>query len=173
MPDAAAERSVQDLLTGSKTCRSLRRAARAGSRVISYGQQHIPLVMLKVTVSSKKNAGAVDFRYKLLESPTPKNEKLKEFTHRISDLPHNSKLTACVAMEASVHVEQTRSRCEPVAVSGGRRGAGCGGGEVRPGHGEGIVDVQVAEEVCGTRDELGGGHTVKNKRAEHDGATAK
>ena len=53
-------------------------------------------------------------------------------------------LTAAVS---PVHVELAPSRREAVAVSGGRRGAGRGGREVRPGHGDGVVDVQFAEQA--------------------------
>ena len=53
---------------------------------------------------------------------------------------------------ATVHVELVPSRREAVAVSGGRRGAGRGGREVRPGHGDGVVDVQVRQEgACARR----------------------
>ena len=44
-----------------------------------------------------------------------------------------------------MHVEQAPRRREAVAGSGERWGAGRGGGEVGPGHGGGVVDVQVAE----------------------------
>ena len=49
---------------------------------------------------------------------------------------------------APVNVEQAPRRREAVIRSWGRRGAGCGGGEVGPGHGGGVVDVQVAEVAC-------------------------
>ena len=50
-----------------------------------------------------------------------------------------------VGIKAPVHVEQAPRRREAVAGSGERWGAGRGGGEVGPGHGGGVVDVQVAE----------------------------
>ena len=51
------------------------------------------------------------------------------------------------AIKAPVHVELAHSRREAIAPSGGRQGAGRGGREVRPVAGDGVVDVQVAEQA--------------------------
>ena len=53
--------------------------------------------------------------------------------------------------KAPVHEEQTPRRREAVTQSGARWCAGRSGGEVRPGHGDGVVHVQVAEEACARR----------------------
>ena len=46
-----------------------------------------------------------------------------------------------------MHVELVPSRREAVTSSWGRRSVERGGREVRPGHGDGVVDVQVAQEA--------------------------
>ena len=60
---------------------------------------------------------------------------------------------ACVftaAIIAPVHVELAPRRREPVTLSRRRGCAGRCGGEVRPGHGGGVVDEKVLEEgACG------------------------
>ena len=53
-------------------------------------------------------------------------------------------------------VEQPPRGREAVAVSRRGRGAGDGGGEVRPGHGGGVVGVQVVEEACRWDPDAGG-----------------
>jgi hypothetical protein len=50
-----------------------------------------------------------------------------------------------VAIIAPVHVELAPRRREAVTLSGRRGRAGRCGGQVRPGHGGGVVDVQVME----------------------------
>ena len=55
------------------------------------------------------------------------------------------------SIHAAMNKKQRTVRREAVIVSRGRRGADRGGGEVRPGHGDGVVDVQVAEQGCRTR----------------------
>ena len=55
-------------------------------------------------------------------------------------------LTASII--APVHVELAPHRCEAVAVSGGRRGAKGVAGEVEPGHGSRVVDVEVVSDTC-------------------------
>ena len=66
---------------------------------------------------------------------------------------------------APVHVELAPRRREAMTSSRGRRGAGRGGREVRPGHGDGVVDVQVAQEgFCNPgqyRNYEGGGARVR------------
>ena len=49
-----------------------------------------------------------------------------------------------------MHVELVGGRREAVGQSGGGRGAGQRDGQVRPGHGDGVVDVQVAAGTCTT-----------------------
>ena len=56
-----------------------------------------------------------------------------------------------VPIKASMHVEQDPCRREAVPHPGRRRVAGCGGGEVRPGLSDGIVHVQVVEDVSCAR----------------------
>ena len=53
--------------------------------------------------------------------------------------------------QAPMNVEPARRRREAVPVSGRRRAAGRGVGEVRPGHGDGVVDVQIADRYCAKR----------------------
>ena len=53
--------------------------------------------------------------------------------------------------KAPVHVEPAPLRREAMTPSGARRGAGRGGGEVRPGHGDGVVNVQDATVACARR----------------------
>ena len=55
-----------------------------------------------------------------------------------------------------MHVELAPRRREPVTISRRRGCARRCGGEVRPGHGGGVVDVQVLEEVCGAGGSGGG-----------------
>ena len=60
-------------------------------------------------------------------------------------MQHSHPTTLTVVIKPPVDVELAPRRCEPVAISRGRGSAGCCGGEVRPGHGGGVVDVQVLE----------------------------
>jgi hypothetical protein len=55
----------------------------------------------------------------------------------------------------ALHVEPVARHREAVAESGSRRGAGDGGGEIRPGHFGGTVHVQVVEEACRRRVRVG------------------
>ena len=47
-----------------------------------------------------------------------------------------------------MHVELPHGRREAETGPGGRRVAGRGGGEIGPGHGGGVVDMQVTEQAC-------------------------
>ena len=53
-----------------------------------------------------------------------------------------------VHIHSTINVELAPRRREAVTVSGGWRSAGQRDGQVRPGHGDGVVDVQVAEKHC-------------------------
>ena len=47
-----------------------------------------------------------------------------------------------------MHVELVGGRREAVGQSGGGGGAGQRDGQVRPGHGDGVVDVQIVQATC-------------------------
>ncbi len=69
---------------------------------------------------------------------------------RLAPLPHISPTTALAGLAlttatAPVHVELAPRRREAETGSGPRRCAGSCGGEVRPGHGDGVVGAQVLE----------------------------
>ena len=51
-------------------------------------------------------------------------------------------------------VELAPRRREPVAISRGRGSAGRCGGEVRPVHSSGVVDVQVMEVTCAEAEDV-------------------
>jgi hypothetical protein len=52
-----------------------------------------------------------------------------------------------------VHVELAPRRGEAVGVSGGRRGAKGVAGEVEPGHGSRVVDVEVVDVNCNNKND--------------------
>ena len=61
--------------------------------------------------------------------------------------PPSKKITS---NEASVHVKLVGGRREAVGQSGKGRGAGQRDGQVRPGHGDRVVDVQIVQATCTT-----------------------
>jgi hypothetical protein len=63
---------------------------------------------------------------------------------------YTSSATASVC-SAPVHVELALHSCKAVLESGGRLGASRWGGEVRPGLGDGVIDVQRGP-CCARRD---------------------
>ena len=66
--------------------------------------------------------------------------------------PHGGKeRTTFIVREAPVHVEQAPRRREAVSESGSWRGAEVVAGEVEPGHGSGVVDVDLVIfiGICG------------------------
>ena len=71
----------------------------------------------------------------------------------LNPYPPNSP-TAPTSIGASVHVELVGGRREAVGQSGGGGGAGQRAGQVRPGHGDGVVDVHVAAGTCHAQNDV-------------------
>ena len=67
--------------------------------------------------------------------------------HIVTTTKKNFTVFTLVISLPPMHVELAPRRRETVPVSGRWRGAGRGGGEVRPGSCDGFVDVQVVEEI--------------------------
>ena len=57
-------------------------------------------------------------------------------------------LPTALTVKAPVHVELAPLRCKAMTGSGGRRGAKGVAGEVEPGHGGGVVDVEFVIGDC-------------------------